>query len=93
LNRYFWYLKESSFRVDDTISGEVAYPEFQEMIVSHNGTNYEELEVTSKKIILVKIEACHYKQHETQIRSWLGLHRPDLGDVLKKQLLMKPMVL
>jgi hypothetical protein len=33
LNRFFWYLKESSVGVDDMISGEVVYPKFENSIL------------------------------------------------------------
>jgi hypothetical protein len=84
LNRYFWYLKESSLGFDDTISGEVVYPEFQEPRINQDGTFYKRSVVQPEKIRLVKIEGCHYKLSETQIRDWLDLYGSVRGDVLEE---------
>jgi hypothetical protein len=42
------------------------------------------LEVTPEKTRLVKIEGCHYKLRETQIRGWLDLDGSVQGEVLEE---------
>ena len=79
LNRYFWYLKESSAGVDNTISGEVVYPKFEDTCI--------EMETPNEKMRQVKIEGCHYKLSETQIRNWLDLYGKVVGDVSEEAII------
>ena len=71
LHRYFWYLKESDAGFDDKISGEVIFPRLDINIYSDTGSDLSVPRVNRcNSVKQVKIEGCHYKLSEAQIRWW-----------------------
>ncbi len=64
MKRYFWYLKESSVSVNNTIWGEVIYLEFLNKTDCKDSQN----KVANEKSRQVQVEGFHYKRIESQIR-------------------------